>query len=164
MNNSLKKLLKELVDRGISELNGNKLNYRRIIICNSNYQLKDPDEILSRVETLFLNNQLRREIKVALIPSYRSYRDGKERDFLFDIGYLLKRESVREFLETYKALGSFSYFENWAERYKGEYKEDLSKLILYFQEKNSRGDSRLFGVNSFNIEDILEAIIQKPVF
>lgn len=104
-----------------------------------------------------LYDKLKREkVKVFIRDSAKGYS--------VDVGLLLKREDIREFLEQeaaaiYNSSGGFSRLEKWAESYKGKHKYYLPKIIKYIQKRNSRGDSRILSLDSQEIESILEATI-----
>ena len=166
MDTLLKTKLEKIVYGSIEHLSKNgALAPKRIVLYFSEGRKRnDSSEILSRVETHFLNHPDRMEkgIKVVNSHLYKRKIPAEKGDCAIDIGFLLRKDEFRNFLLKKAAKNyarGFSAFEEWAEKYQGEHRTCLSRFVECLKKRNSGGASRVLPpLDHLDIDYVLDEI------
>ncbi|MDD5191820.1 MAG: hypothetical protein PHH54_04060 [Candidatus Nanoarchaeia archaeon] len=98
MEDSLKKLLEELVGGDVKTLKANNLGIKRIVLFSSGNITDSMREALNYTENCFLSTQFKighGEIKVEIIPWYNCGRYFQEGDYRIDVGAYLKSNFLK---------------------------------------------------------------------
>ena len=166
MESALKTKLEGIVSGAIEYFEKHSVPSRIILDFLGYKSRNDAFEILSRVETHFLNNSFRTKKGVKVVNSLveRAEIKREKGDCYIDVSFLLRKEGFREFLlkdgiKNY-ARG-FPEFEKWAGEYAGEYKKELGSFLEAVEKRNASGNGRIFPpLESSNIEAIFDEIYE----
>jgi len=171
MENSLKIKLEQVVSEAMKHFNmkGTLAPKRIVLYFSEGGKKNNSSEILSRVETHFLNNLTCTEkgIKVVNPYLYKEKISPGKGDCAIDIGFLLRRDEFREFLLEKAAKNyarGFSAFEEWAEKYKGEHRTCLSRFVECLKKRNSGGSGRVLPpLDHLDIDYVLDEISYQSI-
>ena len=166
MEKALKAKLEQVVSEAMEYFSKNSaLAPKRICIYFSEDGNRNGTfEILSRVETHFLNNLDCRRKEIGVVNSYLYKQEipAEKGDCRIDVGFLLRKDRFRKFLldeGTKNYARGFPRFEAWANQYSGEYKKELCRFVKKLEQRNSGGNERILPpLEATNIDSVLDEL------